>query len=61
MFGDDILATAISAPVDSITGTVTHHMWFPQGSDWYDVSTGATYRGGTEEQLRYTIDRKSVV
>ena len=56
MFGDDILATAISAPVDSITGTVTHHMWFPQGSDWYDVSTGATYRGGTDEQLRYTID-----
>ena len=56
MFGDDILATAISAPVDSITGTVTHHMWFPQGSDWYDVSTGTTYRGGTEEQLRYTID-----
>ena len=56
MFGDDILATAISAPVDSITGTVTHHMWFPQGSDWYDVSTGATYRGGTDESLRYTID-----
>ena len=56
MFGDDILATAISAPVDSITGTVTHHMWFPQGSDWYDVSTGATYRGGTDEQLSYTID-----
>ena len=56
MFGDDILATAISAPVDSITGTVTHHMWFPQGSGWYDVSTGSTYAGGTDAQLRYTID-----
>ena len=56
MFGDDILATAISAPVDSITGTVEHHMWFPQGSNWYDVSTGSTYAGGTEAQLRYTID-----
>ena len=31
-------------------------MWFPQGSNWYDVSTGATYRGGTDESLRYTID-----
>ena len=30
-------------------------MWFPEGTDWYDVSTGVMYKGGSEHTLLYTI------
>ena len=56
MFGDDILATTVCKPVDKVTGLAERTMWFPEGSDWYDVSTGIMYKGGTEHTLLYTID-----
>ena len=56
MFGDDILATTVCQPADKVTGLAERTMWFPEGTDWYDVSTGITYRGGTEHTLLYTID-----
>ena len=56
MFGDDILATVICEPVDSVTGLASRRMWFPEGNDWYDVSTGIMYEGGTEHELLYTIN-----
>ena len=56
MFGDDILATVVCNPVDKITGLAERKMWFPTGTDWYDVSTGITYRGGSEHTLLYTIE-----
>lgn len=56
MFGDDILATAVCEPVDSVTGLSARTMWFPEGSDWYDVASGRTFRGGTTHTLSYTID-----
>ena len=56
MFGDDILATTVCEPVDSITGLAVRTMWFPEGFDWYDVSTGTMYAGGSEHELLYTID-----
>ena len=56
MFGDDILATVICNPADSLTGLAERSMWFPEGSDWYDVSTGSMYKGGSEHTLLYTID-----
>ncbi|MBR1872052.1 MAG: DUF5110 domain-containing protein [Bacteroidales bacterium] len=56
MFGDDILATVVCNPVDEVTGLAPRAMWFPEGSDWYDVSTGTTYKGGSEADLQYTIN-----
>ncbi|MGM9739753.1 MAG: TIM-barrel domain-containing protein [Candidatus Cryptobacteroides sp.] len=55
-FGDDILATTVCHPVDPVTGLSDRGMWFPGGSDWYDMSTGKMYRGGSSATLRYTID-----
>jgi len=56
MFGDDILATCIATPADSLTGIATIDMWFPKGSDWYDMATGTMYKGGTKSKIGYTID-----
>ena len=56
MFGDDILATVVAKPVDPVTGLAERAMWFPEGTDWYDVSTGTMYKGGSEHTLLYTID-----
>ena len=55
MFGDDIIATTVCEPVDSATGLAGRQMWMPAGSDWYDVSTGTTYKGGRTYDLHYTI------
>lgn len=56
LFGDDILATCIAKPVDKATGLATIDMWFPEGNDWYDMSTGAMHKGGTKADISYTID-----
>lgn len=55
-FGKDILATTVCTPTDKVTGLSTRSMWFPEGNDWFDVSTGRMYKGGTADTLRYTID-----
>lgn len=56
MFGDDILATVISKPADAVTCLAERPMWFPEGTDWYDMSTGTMYKGGSDHLLLYTID-----
>ena len=56
MFGDDILATCIATPCDTITGLAQIDMWFPSGNDWFDMSTGVMHKGGTEALINYTID-----
>lgn len=55
MVHSDILATAVCSPVDAVTGLADRTMWFPEGSDWYDMSTGNLYKGDTTDTLRYTI------
>ena len=54
MFGDDILATAVVQPCDSITGLAGRRIWFPEG-DWYDFATGMMYSGGRTADLKYTL------
>ncbi len=54
MFGDDILATAVVHPVDSVTGLASRSIWFPEGK-WYDFATGMMYGGSTEAELSYSI------
>lgn len=56
MFGDDILATTVCTPADKVTGLAERPMWFPEGTDWYDMATGIMYKGGTEHTLLYTIE-----
>ena len=56
MFGDDILATVLCEPADSITGLTRRTVWFPEGNDWYDMATGKTYKGGSCENLHYTLN-----
>ncbi len=54
MFGDDILATAIVEPVDSVTGLASREIWFPEGK-WYDFATGAMYEGDRVDTLSYVL------
>lgn len=56
MFGDDILATVVCEPTDSVTGLAPRTIWFPEGSDWFDVASGRMFCGGVTETLRYTIN-----
>ncbi len=56
LFGDDILATTVCHPVDSIAGLAERKMWFPKGNDWWDMATGTLHAGGTSPLLSYTID-----
>ena len=55
MFGDDILATVIDTPADTVTTLSPRGMWFPQGNDWYDMATGRMVSGGSCDTLYYTI------
>ena len=54
MFGNAILATTITQPVDSITGLAPRTIWFPEGA-WFDCATGSMYEGGRTEELHYTL------
>ena len=54
MFGNDILATTITQPVDSITGLAPRTIWFPEGA-WFDCATGSMYEGRRTEELHYTL------
>ena len=56
LFGDDILATAVCRPVDPASGLAERKVWFPSGSDWFDMATGTMYEGGRVENLSYTLE-----
>ncbi|MBQ1209095.1 MAG: DUF5110 domain-containing protein [Bacteroidales bacterium] len=56
MFGDNIMATVICSPVNAATGLAERYMWFPEGFDWYDMTTGQLYKGGQKLTLSYTIN-----
>ena len=54
LFGDRILATAVCEPLGA-DGRSARTIWFPRGSDWYDMALHRTYRGGSVKTLRYGI------
>ena len=54
MFGNDILATVLCQPMKD--GKTERKMWFPGGSDWYDMARHAMMKGGTSATLYYSID-----
>lgn len=53
-FGDDIIATAVANPVDTLTGLAERTVWLPEGK-WYDYSTGELLDGGRDVSLSYTL------
>ncbi len=55
LFGDDILSAAVCRPVNPATGLAERKVWFPSGSDWFDMATGTLYAGGTIRELSYTL------
>ena len=56
LFGDRILATAVTEPAGA-DGKSAREMWFPAGNDWYDMALHCTHRGGGTKTLRYSIDQ----
>ena len=56
LFGDRILATAVCEPAAD-DGKAKREVWFPAGSDWYDMACHETHKGGTKKNLRYSIDQ----
>lgn len=54
-FGDDIIATAICSPVDSVTGLALRSIWLPEGR-WYDFASGNMYDGNADYNLSYTLE-----
>ncbi|MBQ9410983.1 MAG: DUF5110 domain-containing protein [Bacteroidales bacterium] len=56
LFGDRILATAICEPAGP-DGKSEREIWFPSGSDWWDMATHTMYKGGSKKTLRYSIEQ----
>lgn len=56
MFGDNILATVLCQPSDSLTGRTERKMWFPTGYDWYDMAQRKMHEGGSVMTLHYAIN-----
>lgn len=56
MFGDNILATVLCQPLDTLTGKTERRMWFPTGADWYDMAHKEMHKGGSVKTLYYGID-----
>ena len=54
-FGDNILAATVCKPIDQATGKAERSVWFPPGTDWYDMAHRTMKKGGTTETLQYTI------
>ena len=56
MFGDNILATVLCEPADTVSGLTERAVWFPEGNDWYDMATGRMIAGGQCDTLYYTMN-----
>lgn len=55
MFGDNILATAITAPCGP-DGTASRSVWLPKG-EWYDMAHGKLLKGGKVHNLSYSLEQ----
>ena len=54
-FGDNILGTVLCRPAGE-DGRTERKMWFPRGTDWYDMARHVMRKGGTQQTLYYAID-----
>ncbi|MBO1363662.1 DUF5110 domain-containing protein [Prevotella sp. A2931] len=54
MFGDQMLVQPITSPMTD--GVSVQRVWLPEGTDWYEVSTGTLLRGGQTVSRRFRLD-----
>ena len=54
LFGDRILATALFQPMKE--GKTERKIWFPAGTDWYDMAHHRMEKGGTNQTLYYSLE-----
>lgn len=54
LFGDRILATALCQPMKE--GKTERKIWFPAGTDWYDMAHHRMEKGGTNRTLYYSLE-----
>lgn len=55
-FGDDIIATCVCEPISGPDSTAVRTIWFPEGSDWYDMAKDKMHMGGSEESIAYKLN-----
>ncbi len=53
-FGDAILAATVCEPVNPATGLASRTVWFPAGTEWYDMAHREMVKGGVKT-LQYAI------
>ncbi|MGC9150953.1 MAG: TIM-barrel domain-containing protein, partial [Microbacter sp.] len=58
MFGDNMLIMPITAPAAHDLSTVK--VWLPEGSDWYEWSTGMLFKGGQTIERKFLINEYPV-
>lgn len=58
MFGDDILVYPVTAPMKE--GRSVKNIWLPNGTDWYEVSSGTLLQGGQTVTRGFHIDEMPV-
>jgi len=54
MFGDQMLAFPITAPMKD--GVSKVNVWLPAGNDWYEVSSGTLLKGGQTVERGFHLD-----
>lgn len=58
MFGDNILVYPITTPMhDDIS---SQSVWLPNGTDWYELSSGTLLKGGQRTMRRFQLDEYPV-
>jgi alpha-glucosidase len=48
MFGNDLLVAPVVTPADAATGLSEVELWLPQGTAWYEMSTGTLIEGSDQ-------------
>ena len=55
-FGDRILAATVCEPVGA-DGKASRSVWLPAGTQWYDMAHHKLLKGGSVQELQYSIDQ----
>ncbi len=58
MFGDNLLISPITEPMKD--GISTLKVWLPEGTDWFECSTGKIFKGGQTIERSFLIDEYPV-
>jgi alpha-glucosidase len=59
VFGDEMLASPVTAPADKATGLASEKVWLPEG-DWIEWPTGKNLTGPIEMERKFSIEQTPV-